>query len=157
MSIKRNNNLGEMIDCRSGSGNVIQVKPGTFPYTKEQGSNQNYLSCVRRTQRPTCLSPFESPSHGLHHLRSLWLLWTEELPVWNTWDFPNVIWFTLPRVCDAQDRAVHRYPETLLTDASLVFHVSGIPYEERLVTKLRVHEWPIILGPLDKLSCQHLP
>ena len=52
-STERNNNLGEMIDCRSGSGNVIQVKPGTFPYTKEQGSNKNYLSCVRRTQRPT--------------------------------------------------------------------------------------------------------
>ena len=33
VSTKRNNNLEEMIDCRSESGNVIQVKPGTFPYT----------------------------------------------------------------------------------------------------------------------------
>lgn len=87
-----------------------------------------------RTLTPPCRSPFESPSHCLRHLRSLWLLWTEEMPVWNSWDFRNVIWFTLPRVCDAQDRAVHRNPETLLIDAWFVFHALGIPYEERFVT-----------------------
>lgn len=35
-----------MVDCSSGSGNVIQVKPGTFCYTKEQGNNKKKTTWV---------------------------------------------------------------------------------------------------------------
>ena len=40
-----------MVDCSSVSGNVIQVKPGTFCYTKEQGNNKKTTWVVSKGLR----------------------------------------------------------------------------------------------------------